>query len=49
MAVHEPTLTYDSAKTGKPFTKDEFEAFATEYLEVDVVFWSMGAPWLRHP
>lgn len=49
MAVQEPTLTYKNPKTGKPFTKDEFEAFAIGYLGADVVFWSTQSPWLRHP
>ncbi|WP_061938340.1 hypothetical protein [Aureimonas sp. AU22] len=49
MAVQEPTLTYENPKTGKLFRKDEFEAFATEYLGVDVLFRSTGSPWLRHP
>ena len=34
-------------KTGKPFTKDEFTEFATDYLGVNVIFWSAESPWLR--
>jgi hypothetical protein len=47
MAVQEPTLTYTNKKTGKPFTKDEFVEFATDYLGVDAVFWSVETPWLK--
>lgn len=47
MAVQEPTLTYKNDKTGKPFTKDEFIAFADDYLGVDAVFWSLETPWLK--
>ena len=47
MAVQEPTLDYINDKTGKPFTKDEFVEFATDYLGVDAVFWSTQTPWLQ--
>ena len=47
MAVQEPTLAYKNEKTGKPFTKDEFLAFADDYLGVDAVFWSLETPWLK--
>jgi hypothetical protein len=47
MAVQEPTLTYTNPKTGKKFTRAEFLAFARDYLGVDIVFWSVNAPWLR--
>jgi hypothetical protein len=47
MAVQEPTLTYKNPKTGKKFTRDEFTAFARDYLGADIVFWSMSAPWLK--
>jgi hypothetical protein len=47
MAVQEPTLTYTNENTGKPFTKDEFVEFATDYLGVDAVFWSVETPWLK--
>jgi hypothetical protein len=47
MAVQEPTLDYINPATGKPFTKDEFVSFATDYLGVDIIFWSKEAPWLR--
>jgi len=46
MAVQEPTLAYVNDKTGKPFTKEEFVEFATDYLGVDAVFWSTQTPWL---
>jgi len=46
MAVQEPTLAYVNDKTGKPFTREEFVAFATDYLGVDAVFWSTQTPWL---
>jgi hypothetical protein len=48
MAVQEPTLTYKSQKTGKPFTKDEFTQFAQNYLGADLIFWSASSPWLKH-
>lgn len=47
MAVQEPTLMYKNEKTGKPFTKDEFTAFATDYLGVNAIFWSAESPWLK--
>ena len=47
MAVQEPTLTYKNDKTGKPFTKAEFTAFADDYLGVDAIFWSLETPWLK--
>ncbi|WP_246249045.1 hypothetical protein [Chelativorans alearense] len=47
MAVQEPTLTYTNPKTGRPFTKDEFVGFASDYLGVDVIFWSAESPWLK--
>lgn len=47
MAVQEPTLTYTNPATKKPFTKDEFQAFAEDYLGVDVIFWSSISPWLK--
>lgn len=47
MAVQEPTLTYKNPKTGKPFTKDEFSAFASDYLGADIIFWSAASPWLK--
>ena len=46
MAVQEPTLAYVNEKTGKPFTREEFVEFATDYLGVDAVFWSTQTPWL---
>src|SRR5262245_15152217 len=42
MAVQEPTLTYRNPATGKPYTRDEFVAFARDYLGVDIIFWSLA-------
>jgi hypothetical protein len=47
MAVQEPTLTYTNEETGKPFSREEFTAFATDYLGVDAIFWSVETPWLK--
>jgi len=47
MAIQEPTLDYLNPATGRPFTRAEFTAFATDYLGVDVIFWSRESPWLR--
>jgi hypothetical protein len=47
MAVQEPTLEYVNPGTGRPFTREEFEAFAVDYLGVDIIFWSREALWLR--
>jgi hypothetical protein len=47
LAVQEPTLTYKNPKTGKPFTREEFVVFATDYLGADVVFWSVTTPRLK--
>lgn len=49
MAVQEPTLEYVNPATGKPFTREEFVTFATDYLGVDYIFWSKDSPWLREP
>jgi hypothetical protein len=49
MAVQEPTLAYLNPGTGKPFTRQEFERFATVYLGVDDLFWSKDSPWLHEP
>jgi hypothetical protein len=46
MAVQEPTLTYINPESGKPFTREEFVAFARDYLGVNVIFWSASSPWL---
>jgi hypothetical protein len=48
MAIQEPTLTYTNPETKKRFTRDEFVAFAENYLGVDVIFWSTTSPWLRN-
>jgi hypothetical protein len=47
MAVQEPTLEYVNPETGKPFTRREFDRFASLYLGVDDIFWSKDSPWLR--
>jgi len=46
MAIQEPTLTYTNPETGRKYTREEFVAFARDYLGVDVIFWSVEAPWL---
>jgi hypothetical protein len=48
MAIQEPTLTYTNPETKKKFTRDEFVAFAENYLGVDVIFWSASSPWLKN-
>jgi hypothetical protein len=48
MAIQEPTLTYTNPDTNKKFTRDEFVAFAEDYLGVDVIFWAVSSPWLKH-
>jgi len=47
MAVQEPTLTYTNPQTQKKFTREELVAFARDYLGVDIIFWSVSAPWLQ--
>lgn len=47
MAIQEPTLEYLNPQTGKPFTREEFERFATGYLGADIIFWSKDTPWLH--
>ncbi len=47
MAIQEPTLSYTNPDTGKRFTRADFLDFATEYLGVDIIFWSKDSPWLR--
>ena len=47
MAVQEPTLTYTTPVTLKPFTKDEFVEYAENYLGADIIFWSTSTPWLQ--
>jgi hypothetical protein len=47
LAVQEPTLTYKNPTTKKPFTKEEFTAFAQDYLGASVIFWSTATPWLK--
>jgi len=49
MAVQQPTLTYTNPATKKPFTREEFVAFAENYLGVDIIFCSTTSPWLQMP
>ena len=46
MAVQQPTLTYTNPATKQRFTREEFVAFARDYLGVNVIFWSVSSPWL---
>ncbi len=46
MAVQEPTLTYKNPSTARPFSREEFIRFATDYLGTDIIFWSASTPWL---
>lgn len=48
MAVQDATLTYINPATKQPFTHEEFVAFARDYLGVDVIFWDVSSPWLKH-
>ncbi|WP_110751601.1 hypothetical protein [Phyllobacterium leguminum] len=48
LAVQEATLTYKNPATGKPFTRQEFARFASDYLGADIIFWSAETPWLRN-
>jgi hypothetical protein len=47
MAVQQPTLSYINPDTGEPFTREEFVAFARDYLGADIIFWAPEAPWLQ--
>lgn len=47
MAVQEPTLTYKNPQTNQKFTRAEFVAFARDYLGVNIIFWSVNAPWWK--
>jgi hypothetical protein len=49
MSVQEPDLDFIDAKTGKPFTKDDFTGFASDYLGADIIFWAYISPWLQPP
>jgi hypothetical protein len=49
MSVQEPDLDFIDAKTGKPFTKEDFTAFARDYLGADIIFWAYISPWLQAP
>lgn len=46
MAIQEPTLAYINPETKKRFTRAEFESFASDYLGVNIIFWSAETPWL---
>lgn len=46
MGVQQPTLTYKNPKTGTAFTEEDFRKFAKDYLGVDIIFWTVKAPWL---
>jgi hypothetical protein len=47
MSVQEPDLDFIDPKTGKPFTKESFTAFAQDYLGADIIFWAYTSPWLQ--
>lgn len=47
MAVQDATLTYINPATKKRFTREEFLAFARDYLGVDIIFWDVSSPWLK--
>ena len=47
MAVQEPTLTYVNPTTGKRSSREDIVKFASDYLGVDIIFWTPEAPWLR--
>jgi hypothetical protein len=49
MAVQEPTLTYTNPETKKPFSREEFVAFAQDYLGANIIFWTTASPWLQEP
>ena len=46
MAVQEATLTYTNPQRHKPFTREEFVRFGSDYLGADIIFWSVSTPWL---
>ncbi|WP_229953317.1 hypothetical protein [Parasphingorhabdus litoris] len=47
MAVQGPTLTYTNPRTGKKFTRAEFQDYAANYLGVDIIFWTVKSSWLQ--
>lgn len=47
VAVQEPDLQNINPYTGKAFTKEEFVQYATENLDVDIIFWATTSPWLN--
>jgi hypothetical protein len=48
MAVQDATLTYKDPKTGKHFSRADFESFARDYLGANIIFWTVEAPWLTN-
>ena len=40
-------LTYINPATHLPFTKEEFQHFARDYLGTRMIFWSPSTPWLN--
>jgi hypothetical protein len=49
MSVQEPDLDFIDKVTGKPFTKQDFEGFARDYLGANIIFWAYASPWLQEP
>jgi hypothetical protein len=47
IAVQEPDLAYLNPNTSKPFTKQEFTAFAVNQLGAKIMFWALSSPWLH--
>ncbi|MGW4567737.1 hypothetical protein ACWEN3_36960 [Streptomyces sp. NPDC004561] len=47
MAVQEPDFEYTNPGTGKPYTRQEFTDFGTEFLGVNRIFWATSSPWLH--
>lgn len=46
-AIQAPTLTYLNPETQHPYTREEFQAFARDYLGANIIFWTVEAPWLK--
>ncbi|KAK2613013.1 hypothetical protein QQS21_000942 [Conoideocrella luteorostrata] len=46
VAVQEPDLNEINHETGKKFTKQEFVDYATNVLDVSIIFWATSSPWL---
>lgn len=47
VAVQEPDLKEINPNTTLPFTKAEFETFATQRLGARIIFWAISTPWLH--